>query len=193
MADALDRADILSILGGIGPFTVFVPTDDAFKTLTSPSYGELLDDEDALDEVMMYHIIKGSYSTNEIRALAPANEPIVTANTAQGDTIQIASGGALKVNGIPFGTADVICKNGIMHCIEGVLWPPLLLPESESDGTPHIEISQDPGGSYRYVVRDSDGTVLALGQGHVTKGDCMLAVERLREIAPTASLVERSQ
>ncbi len=96
-------------------------------------------------------------------------------------------------NGIPFGATDVICKNGIIHGIKGVLWPPLLLPESESDGQPHIEVSQDPGGSYRYVVRDADGTVLALGQGHVTKEDCVRAVERLREIAPPASLVERQK
>jgi uncharacterized surface protein with fasciclin (FAS1) repeats/uncharacterized protein YegP (UPF0339 family) len=193
MARALEQADILAILEGIGPFTVFVPENEAFEALWDPSFEELLEDADTLDEVMLYHIIRGSYSTNEIRALAPTSEPVVTANTAQGETIRIGVGDALTANGTPVESTDIICKNGIIHCIKGVLWPPLLLPSSGATDEPCIEISQDPAGSYRYVVRDADGTVLALGQGHVSKEDCVRAVERLREIASAAKLIERTE
>ena len=193
MVEALDAADMLSIFEGSGPFTLFVPTNDACEAMTCPSFSEMLDDADLLDDIMLYHVLKGAYNAQHIASLAPAGEPVVTANTAQGETMRIrVEGGQLSANGHPITHVDIRCANGIMHLVSAVLVPPLLLPSAATEGSPHICVTHS-GGTYRFSVKDGDGTILAASQGFVTKDDCLTALARLREVAPYAEAVEEQK
>jgi transforming growth factor-beta-induced protein len=52
LATALEAADLLGVLQGDGPFTVFAPTDAAFAKLPAGTVQALLADKDALIRVL---------------------------------------------------------------------------------------------------------------------------------------------
>ena len=53
-ADIPAGTSVLKALQGAGPFTVFAPTDDAFKAITAPS------DTAVLRDVLLYHVVGSS-------------------------------------------------------------------------------------------------------------------------------------
>ena len=61
LAAALKAADLVETLKGPGPFTVFAPTDDAFKKLPAGTVEDLLKPENKaqLVEVLTYHVVPG--------------------------------------------------------------------------------------------------------------------------------------
>ena len=51
----------------IGPFTVFAPTDDAFKKLPSGTVETLLKDpEGKLKEILLYHVVSGRHMAADV-------------------------------------------------------------------------------------------------------------------------------
>lgn len=108
-----------------GPFTVFAPTDDAFLGLLNPhgfaSFGPLIrpGNEDAVRQVLAYHVVKGYYKADDFIGKA------VTVETAGGDPITIS---CMKKKLVAGSAAvirkDVACTNGVIHVIKSVLKPP---------------------------------------------------------------------
>jgi uncharacterized surface protein with fasciclin (FAS1) repeats len=62
LATALTEAGLVDALKGDGPFTVFAPTDDAFKKLPKGALDNLLKDK-ALKKVLLYHVVSGNVSS----------------------------------------------------------------------------------------------------------------------------------
>ncbi|XP_046354251.2 transforming growth factor-beta-induced protein ig-h3-like [Haliotis rufescens] len=108
---ALVVTNLESVLEG-GQFTVFAPTDDAFKKISSA----LPPDAASLASVLKYHVVPG---------LHPA------ASLKDGDMLNTLAGKALKVdlsNGVKIGSgkvisADIMAINGIIHVIDTVQVP----------------------------------------------------------------------
>ncbi len=120
LADALKAADLIDLLAGDGPFTVFAPTDEAFSKLPKGTVKELLKKENRvkLQAILKYHVSPGA-----IR-LATALDAR-TAKTAQGERIAIGfTDGRVKVNEASLVNADIDCSNGVIHVIDTVLLPP---------------------------------------------------------------------
>src|SRR5688500_7298352 len=61
LAAALKAAGLVETLKGPGPFTVFAPTDEAFKKLPAGTVEDLLKPENKqkLVEVLTYHVVPG--------------------------------------------------------------------------------------------------------------------------------------
>ena len=59
LAAALKAAGLIEALKGDGPFTVFSPTDDAFKALPAGTVEDLLkpENKDKLTAILTYHVV----------------------------------------------------------------------------------------------------------------------------------------
>jgi uncharacterized surface protein with fasciclin (FAS1) repeats len=112
---ALTAADLIPTLQGPGPFTVFAPTDDAFKKLPAGTVESLLKDKAKLAAILTYHVVSGKVMAKDI---TPGD-----VKTVQGTMITLATAGGATVNGAHVTTADIDCTNGVIHVIDTVLLP----------------------------------------------------------------------
>ena len=118
LATALTEAGLVDALKGDGPFTVFAPTDDAFKKLPKGALDNLLKDKEALKNVLLYHVVSGNVSSKDVVKLDKAT-------TLNGSDIKIKTvDGKVMINNSQVTTADVQASNGIIHVIDTVLLPP---------------------------------------------------------------------
>lgn len=124
LVGALQRVDLVAVLEGDGPFTVFAPTNQAFEDLGVDL--NTLSDE-ALEEILLYHVLGGQVASTD---LAEGQTYATTAaQTGPGDTqlsvlIEKASNGTVTVNGLATVTgADISATNGVIHVVDQVLLP----------------------------------------------------------------------
>ena len=119
---ALDVAGLTSALEGIGPFTVFAPTDEAFAAIDSEVLSDLLADNQLLTAVLTYHVVPGLYTSTDVAGLT-------SAATLNGKDLALSfDGTSVMVDDATVLTADIDASNGIIHVIDRVL-----LPESIED------------------------------------------------------------
>jgi len=118
LATALKTAGLVDALKGDGPFTVFAPTDEAFKNLPDGALDNLLKDKEALKNVLLYHVVSGNVSSKDVVTLDKAT-------TLNGSDIKIkTTDGKVMINDADVTGADVMASNGIIHVIDKVLLPP---------------------------------------------------------------------
>jgi uncharacterized surface protein with fasciclin (FAS1) repeats len=122
LATALEKAGLYSTLGEAGPYTVFAPTDEAFRKLDKETRDALLDGDDtsALRELLMAHVVEG--------------EGLQVKDLVERDALTMMSGGNLqveasgdkrevKVGGVELAIPDLECSNGVVHVLDAVLKP----------------------------------------------------------------------
>ena len=112
---SLKAAGMIEALSGKGPFTVFVPTDEAFKRLSAGAYEALLKDQAKLKAVLNYHVVSGTFMAKDVR---PGE-----VMTLQGSTLTATGSPNVTVNGARVTQADVIATNGVIHVIDAVIVP----------------------------------------------------------------------
>ena len=120
LAAALKAGDLVVVLKGPGPFTVFAPTDEAFKKLPPGIVENLLKPENKaqLVKILTYHVVPGKVMSS---ALAGKK---TDAKTVEGEMVTVdATMGGVTVNGAKVVTADVAADNGVIHVIDTVLMP----------------------------------------------------------------------
>jgi len=118
LARLLADADLVGVMKGPGPYTVFAPTDEAFAEVPKATLEALAKDKAKLQEVLEYHVLTSKWTTDDIKL-------VERTGTAQGKSVSFASsGGALTVNGAKVIKANIDCSNGIVHVIDTVLLPP---------------------------------------------------------------------
>ncbi len=118
LVKAVKAAGLVDTLKGEGPFTVFAPTDSAFAKIPKEKLEALLRDKKALAAVLTYHVVPGKVMAADVVRLT-------STKTAQGMPLRIASGpGGVTINGVRVLKTDIVCKNGVIHVIDGVLLPP---------------------------------------------------------------------
>jgi uncharacterized surface protein with fasciclin (FAS1) repeats len=118
LATALKEAGLVDALKGKGPFTVFAPTDEAFKNLPKGALDNLLKDKEALKNVLLYHVVSGKVSSKDVVKLDKAT-------TLNGSDLKIMTkNGKVMINDADVIGADVEASNGIIHVIDKVLLPP---------------------------------------------------------------------
>ena len=118
LVTAVDAAGLGPTLANQGPFTVFAPTDDAFAALPAGTIDALLQDIDALTDVLLYHVVAGEVLAADVVSLT-------SATTLQGSTVAIDASNGVKINDAMVIQADVRASNGVIHVIDKVLLPPL--------------------------------------------------------------------
>lgn len=118
LVTAVKAADLVEVLSGKGPFTVFAPTDHAFAKISKDRLNALLKDKKALQGVLTYHVVPGKLMAADVVKLE-------SAKTVQGKPVKITTADRLvKINGAKVVKTDIECANGVIHVIDTVLLPP---------------------------------------------------------------------
>jgi uncharacterized surface protein with fasciclin (FAS1) repeats len=116
LTSAVKAAGLTDELAAKGPFTVFAPTDEAFKKLPAGSYDSALKDVGKLKAILNYHVVSGYLAARDVKS----GELM----TLQGSPLTAAvSSSDVRVNGARVTQADVVATNGIVHAIDAVILP----------------------------------------------------------------------
>lgn len=116
---AVTAADLVTTLKGKGPFTVFAPTDEAFRKLPKGTVEELVKPEnrEKLVSILTYHVVPGNVTSADVVKLSKAK-------TVQGSEVSISvNNGKVQVDGATVVKADIRTKNGVIHVIDSVILP----------------------------------------------------------------------
>ncbi|MBP1751783.1 MAG: beta-Ig-H3/fasciclin [Geobacteraceae bacterium] len=115
-ANALNTLDLAETLRGEGPFTLFVPSDEAFAKV---NLSDMLNDGKKLKEAFTYHVLEGKYMAAEVAVMEHAH----TLNVKP-LTIREKDGEILIDNG-KIVRSDIECSNGVIHVVDAVFLPQL--------------------------------------------------------------------
>jgi len=116
---AVKAADLVGTLKGPGPFTVFAPTDAAFKKLPKGTLASLLkpENKDKLVKILTYHVVPGKVMAADVAGKHTA------VTTVEGDQITVNGRHGVRVNDAQVVKADIVADNGVIHVINKVLLP----------------------------------------------------------------------
>merc|ERR1712166_773131 len=150
---ALKAANLTAALDGDGPFTVFVPSNEAFAKLPKATLDLLLDPKNVkeLQDILKYHVIAGGALRAGCNLVGrPCGKgDLEIAGDAKPDYVYTLEGKAVTISQVPssrdheasividksyivpfrsvpgngFGSLDQIATNGIWHVIDQVLMP----------------------------------------------------------------------
>ena len=130
-AAAVKATGLGPTLSGPVPYTVLVPTDDAFEKMPAGALDTLMKPEARaqLTNVLTYHVLPGAILTADIRkaiansggkaTLATMGGGALTA-TLDGDAVVISDKAGEKVRLLE---QDIARSNGVVHRIDAVLMP----------------------------------------------------------------------
>ena len=117
LLQAATAADLVAVLKSEGPFTVFAPTDEAFAKIPEDQLNALLQDTDALRQVLLYHVVPGKVESSQVVDLDRAE-------TAAGQQVDIqVENGTVKVDDANVVATDIEATNGVIHVIDRVILP----------------------------------------------------------------------
>uniref|UniRef100_A0A8D1RKQ0 Periostin n=1 Tax=Sus scrofa TaxID=9823 RepID=A0A8D1RKQ0_PIG len=115
----LEAADLKELLTQPGDWTLFVPTNDAFKGMTNEEKEILIRDKNALQNIILYHLTPGVF-------IGKGFEPGVTniLKTTQGSKIYLKGvNDTLLVNELKSKESDIMTTNGVIHVVDKLLYP----------------------------------------------------------------------
>lgn len=121
LVTAVTAADLVDTLGGDGPYTVFAPPNSAFEDLPTGVLDALLDDTDALTEVLLYHVAGAELYAADLKD----GEDIDTLLDDERLSVDLDDG--VMIGGAEVTSANGLATNGVIHVIDSVLLPPGLL------------------------------------------------------------------
>ncbi len=113
---AVQAANLVGVLKGAGPYTVFAPTDEAFAKIPKADLDALIKDKAKLAAVLSYHVLAGSVTSADLKMMKDFG-------TVQGGRIKIDSSKGLKIDAATVVKADVQASNGVIHVVDTVLMP----------------------------------------------------------------------
>jgi len=117
LSKLISDAGLTDTLRGPGPFTLFAPTDEAFKAVPAKTLAELAANKEMLAAVLTFHVLPGKVMSADVKNGA--------AKTVNGANVALAKSGTfVTVEDAVVQQADVPATNGVVHLIDRVLIPP---------------------------------------------------------------------
>jgi uncharacterized surface protein with fasciclin (FAS1) repeats len=118
LSGLITKAGLANTLNGTGSFTVFAPSNEAFKTVPAKTMDELAANPARLTEVLTYHVLASKAMSHDVKD-GPAK-------TVHGGNLALAKAGAfVTVEDAVVQTADIGATNGVVHIVDRVLMPPV--------------------------------------------------------------------
>lgn len=121
--DALESAGIMEDFHGEGPFTLFIPTDEAFTAYldgAGMSQEEAFAGAEMLQSILGFHVVTMMEDSEMVMGMD--GQTFTTLNgaplevTVDGDTVMVGDATILRY--------DMSASNGVVHVIDTVLIPP---------------------------------------------------------------------
>jgi uncharacterized surface protein with fasciclin (FAS1) repeats len=106
-----------SVLSGVGPYTVFAPSDRAFEKLDKGVLDNLMKAENKakLLEVLNYHVIPGKVNFKDLKD----GEKLKSLN---GKELHVhVKNGHVKIEGSEIQEHDMASTNGVIHSLDTVM------------------------------------------------------------------------
>jgi uncharacterized surface protein with fasciclin (FAS1) repeats len=117
LVSLVKRAGLASTLSGKGPYTVFAPTDAAFRKVPKSTLNALRADKAKLRAVLLHHVVKGRVTSKQVVRLS-------SVATLNNDSLSIrVRHGSVFVGAAKVTKPDVRASNGVIHVINRVLVP----------------------------------------------------------------------
>jgi uncharacterized surface protein with fasciclin (FAS1) repeats len=128
---AVKAAGLVETLQGPGPFTVFAPTNEAFKKLPAGTVETLVKPENKakLTKILTYHVVAGRMSANDLMEAAKKAGGKAMLKTVEGEELTVeAKGNTLMIWDTKGGMSkvtisNVFQSNGVIHVVDTVLMP----------------------------------------------------------------------
>ena len=111
---AVTAAGLADTLGGKGTFTVFAPTDEAFKKLGEEKIKAVVADKELLKKILMAHVIKDK---------AVMAKDVAPLDGKEVNGFKISTKDGVKIGDAKVTKADIKASNGVIHVIDTVLVP----------------------------------------------------------------------
>ena len=123
LVTAVKAAELVEVLSGDGPFTVFAPTDAAFAALPDGTIPTLLKDKKKLSSILTFHVVPGRVLAEDI-PMAKGDAVSVRPGTVQGQKLEITrTEKGVMVGSARVVQANILAGNGVIHVIDKVLLP----------------------------------------------------------------------
>ena len=111
------QAGLNDTLRSGGPFTVFAPTNAAFKAVPAAAMAELAKNPEKLKEVLTYHVVPGKTMAADVKNS--------NAKTVNGASVALSKAGDfVTIESAAVVTPDLVATNGVIHTVDTVLMPP---------------------------------------------------------------------
>lgn len=126
LVQAVQAAELVDLLSGPDPHTVFAPTNAAFDELPSGVLDDLLlpENQDLLTEVLAYHVVPGEVMSSDLET--------GLVDTLNGGLAVDVSPERVVVNDASVTQPDIPASNGVIHAINRVLVPVGLVDELQA-------------------------------------------------------------
>jgi uncharacterized surface protein with fasciclin (FAS1) repeats len=112
------KAGLTDTLKTGGPFTVFAPSNDAFKAVPAKVMDDLAHNPQKLKDVLTYHVLTGKTMAADVKN--------ANAKTVNGATMALSKAGDfVTAEGAMVTQADIAATNGVVHIVDTVLLPPV--------------------------------------------------------------------
>jgi uncharacterized surface protein with fasciclin (FAS1) repeats len=116
--ELVDKAGMTTALAQDGPFTVFIPTNEAFAKIPQDRLAKIAGDRAALSAVLLYHMTPEALSIKELARPSGLQTCVVP-------TTSIAASSE-KFGDATFVRKDVPCVNGVVYVVDAVQIPPFM-------------------------------------------------------------------
>jgi uncharacterized surface protein with fasciclin (FAS1) repeats len=129
---AVKAAGLVETLQGMGPFTVFAPSNAAFAKLPAGTVESLLEPEakPTLTKVLTYHVVAGKLDAEALWKKVRQGKGSAELRTVSGGRLWVMMNGPKNLvlkdeKGMTseISTYDVLQSNGIIHVVTSVLMP----------------------------------------------------------------------
>jgi uncharacterized surface protein with fasciclin (FAS1) repeats len=111
------KAGLTEALKDPGPYTVFAPSNEAFKKVPAKTMESLGNDPKMLAAVLTFHALSGAVKAADVK-----NSKVQTLNGAM---VEISKAGeSVTIEDALVQQADIVATNGVVHIIDSVLIPP---------------------------------------------------------------------
>lgn len=120
---AVETAGYQETLRGPGPFTIFAPTDDAFRAMNQTEVRRLLQPRahEELLALLAYHVVPGRLTSENMHGRTTQPE------ASSGYRLRVDGRDGLRVNDQLVVMPDIDATNGVIQGINNVLSPPVLV------------------------------------------------------------------
>lgn len=121
LVSLVEAAQLVEVLSGEGPFTVFAPTNAAFAALPEDTLTTLLmpENQETLQAILTYHVLPGAVMSGDVAGAT------VEVETVNGATVMVDGTDGVTINDANVVAADIEADNGVIHVIDAVILPPM--------------------------------------------------------------------
>jgi uncharacterized surface protein with fasciclin (FAS1) repeats len=117
LSKLISDAGLTQTLSGTGPFTVFAPTNAAFKSVPAKTMDELAKNKELLSQVLTFHVVPAKAMAADVKQ--------GNVKSVNGANLALSRAGAyVTVEDAVVTKADLTATNGVVHVIDRVLMPP---------------------------------------------------------------------